>query len=864
MTVLLRNSRTVLPSPEFAPVRVDQIEIGAPLSGLAPPQRDAGTPYRSSMCLVRLHGRPLGRIQVELPSGGLSADALAARIQAELGEPLARHLRDDGMAPGPLHASGIEGTGQPPCVAKGEELLRHAPSVSVVIPTRDRPASVAATVGSIIGSRYPSERYEVIVVDNGSGTDARARLPEAALNGSVPVRLVREEAPGPANARNRGLAHAEGEIVVFADDDVVVDPDWLARLVHAFDRSEQVGAASGLVVPSQLETPAQVWFEAYFGRALGFEPRLFDIAHPPPDEPLFPFTVGALGTGANMAFRRRVLRRLGGLDPALGPGTPARSAEDIEVLLRVLLAGYRVAYEPAAIVHHAQQPEYEQLRRRMFGYGVGLTAALTKTVIDNPRLLLDLGRKLPRGIAFAVAPTSPKNERKQHDFPRELTRLELRGMASGPLAYARSRRRARSSATPSPRSLRALIVTDSDPALIGGANRSAQLLARRLTDRGHTVEIATAWQQGLPVTEDDGVVRVHRLRDLTSRMRWISEDPYKHNPPPFPDPEGLWRMRRLIRRFQPDLIHSYGWLTHTVAAALVGLRIPLLVTARDYGNVCAVRTLVRDGEICEGPELAKCLRCAGNTYGPAKGTVATLSVFGSRPLVRRKTTAGHSVSRFVDGVMDRHLRPRALRSAVIPNFLEEDPAEPVDEAVLARLPETPFILFVGALRRIKGIHELFAAYERLDSPPPLVLAATRAPDTPERLPKGVTVVADVPHPTVMAMWERALFGVAPTKSPEALGNVVLEAMSRSRAVIGTRPGGHEDIIDDGKTGLLVPAGDATALARAMACLIEDPQLRDGLGRRARERARDFTPEVVVPRLERLYLDTVTRFRQARP
>jgi glycosyltransferase involved in cell wall biosynthesis len=60
----------------------------------------------------------------------------------------------------------------------------------------------------------------------------------------------------------------------------------------------------------------------------------------------------------------------------------------------------------------------------------------------------------------------------------------------------------------------------------------------------------------------------------------------------------------------------------------------------------------------------------------------------------------------------------------------------------------------------------------------------------------------------------------------------------------------------------VPAGNSEALAAAMARLIEDPELRDRIGRQARERARAFTPEVVVPKVERLYLDTVTRFRRS--
>ena len=531
----------------------------------------------------------------------------------------------------------------------------------------------------------------------------------------------------------------------------------------------------------------------------------------------------------------------------------------------------RSSIEPRAIVRHAHLRDFEQFERRVWGYGVGLSACLTKALVKHPGLILQLLRKLPMGLAYALSPRSPKNVDKPADYPGRLTRLELRGMAYGPLAYARSRARRRRNVRPGgnargdPRGegLRALIVTDSYWPLIGGANRSIELLAQNLSRGGHTVAIATAWQEGVPTAEAQGDVQIHRLRDLSSRMRWISEDPYKHNPPPFPDPEAVWRLRRLIKEFQPDIVHSYGWLTHSTAAALLGKRIPLLISARGYGNICAVHNLARNETICEGPAPVKCLACSARTYGAAKGTAAVVGVFGSGPLLRRKVTAIHSVSRFVAQKMDRYLHVAGARNVVIPNFHEDVTGEAVDAEILDRLPAEPFILYVGAFRRIKGIEELFTAYGGLDAPPPLVLVGTRAPDTPSRFPDGVVVLEDVPHATVMAIWERAMFGVFPTRIPEALGNVVHEAMSKGRAVIGTRPGGHEDMIDDGADGLLVPAGDSTALAAAISLLIEDAALRERLGAAASERARAYTPEVVMPEMELLYRQTIADFQGAR-
>jgi glycosyltransferase involved in cell wall biosynthesis len=412
--------------------------------------------------------------------------------------------------------------------------------------------------------------------------------------------------------------------------------------------------------------------------------------------------------------------------------------------------------------------------------------------------------------------------------------------------------------------LRALIVTDYFRPLIGGSIRSVELLARNLTVKGHEVAIATSWQPGLPAEETIDGIRVYRVRDLASRMRRLSEDPYKHNPPPFADPEGAWRLRRVVKDFQPDIVHTYGWISHSLAVGMSGLDVPLLLSARDYGNICAVGTLVRKGsELCSGPQLAKCLDCASHRYGKPKGIAAVAGVFTAGPVLRRRVSALHAVSRFVAGIMDRFLRIPRAPSVVIPNFHEDEHGQVPDPEVLAQLPDQPFILFVGGFREIKGVYELFAAYEALDSPPPLVMIGTMTSDSPSTFPDGTTILTDLPYTTVLAIWERALFGVLPTKAPEALGNVVHEAMSKGRAMIGTRPGGQEDMIENEVTGLLVPGGDAPALRDAMQRLIEDRPLRERIETRAQERARAFTPEVVMPQMEALYQQTIASHGRSR-
>jgi glycosyltransferase involved in cell wall biosynthesis len=196
----------------------------------------------------------------------------------------------------------------------------------------------------------------------------------------------------------------------------------------------------------------------------------------------------------------------------------------------------------------------------------------------------------------------------------------------------------------------------------------------------------------------------------------------------------------------------------------------------------------------------------------------------------------------------------------IPSFQAEPPARPGEEepdvdAWLARLPEEPFILFVGAFRKVKGLETLFEAYRNLTDPPPLVLMGTFERDSPTDFPPDAVVLTDVPHQAVMASWERAMFGVMPSLWPEPLGATVSEGMSRGRPVIGTQLGGHTDMLDE-TTGILVPQGDAEALAAAMRELIEDPERREALGRAAAERAKSFAGTNVLPRFEEAYRDTI--------
>lgn len=422
--------------------------------------------------------------------------------------------------------------------------------------------------------------------------------------------------------------------------------------------------------------------------------------------------------------------------------------------------------------------------------------------------------------------------------------------------------------------MRILLVSDHYPPFIGGAHRQTQLLGKELRARGHEVAVATGWHPGLPAREDDAGVPVYRFRQVRTLWEGALPRPQQRHQPPYPDPAEIVGLRELINEFRPDVVHSYGWISYSVAAALAGKDIPLLLSARDYGYSCATRSLVYRGiEPCSGPALQKCLSCAPALYGMAKGWAAVLGVAGGGALLRSRVDGIHSISTYVQEIVRRDFlgddepvtgeqaatAPRSARpiEAIIPSFREDDEDIAYSngsdiQQYLEQLPGEPNILFVGALRRVKGVQQLLDAYEQLQGAPPLVLIGTWESDSPNRLPQGVRVVPNLPHRAVMAAWEGALFGVIPSLWPEPLGSVVYEGMSRGKAVIGTTPGGHTDMIVDGTTGLLVPPGDVDALRAAMQTLLDDPELCARFGRAGQARARLFTAEVNVPRFEQLY------------
>jgi glycosyltransferase involved in cell wall biosynthesis len=425
------------PSSLIPPVRLVEIELSRALPGLEPASVSGA---RSTQVFVRLHGAPLGLLEVIDAESELTADEVARLIEYRLGATIDEHLRDDGLA---LHrrleAGGIEGPA--PCADDLDAFAATGPPLTVAIPTRDRPDLVVACIDSVLATRYP--RLEVLVVDNAPSSGSTAEAISRAYGSLPQVRYAMTRRAGTAHARNVALHLATSEIVAFLDDDVVVDPSWAAAMARRFALDARVGCVTGMIIAAELETWPQLWIEEYGGFGKGFRPLLFDPAKPPADDGLFPFAAGRYGSGANMAFRREALAWHRGFDRALGGATPARGGEDLAAFVDVILDGWRIAYEPRAFVRHHHHREYDRLRRVMTGYGRGLGGYLGRLALEHPGELPRLVSHAARGTAYLLDPRSGKNARKRRGYPAALSRLELAGLMVGPFAFAVGRLRLR-------------------------------------------------------------------------------------------------------------------------------------------------------------------------------------------------------------------------------------------------------------------------------------------------------------------------------------------------------------------------------------------------------------------------------------
>jgi O-antigen biosynthesis protein len=411
---------------EFRGIKLIEVELCQPL-----PELSYDGTRRRVWVLVRLLTEPIGTCVVNVDGDGLTPAQFGDILWQEFQQAIVKRFAAACLpAPQLLTGDGIDVAAESwPFLRARSAVLLAPPFISVIVCTYNRPDQIKVCLEHLGKQQYPS--FEVIVVDNNPGSDVVAAH-VASLDARF--RYVPEPRTGLSRARNTGVSAASADIVAFIDDDEEPDDFWLAALARGFARDSNVGCVTGLIAPARLDTEAQFVFEEIGGhsKGRGFEPAIFS-AHGA-QSPLYPQP--PFGAGGNMAFRRAALGKIGRFDNALGAGTASLGAEDTLALTLVLLSGFSIAYEPAALVRHHHYRDFDSAASQLRGYAVGMGAFYLALVFRRPSVVFGLARLVPDAARYLRA---SRLQARQPAFPvaPELTSGRARQMLAGPPAYLR-------------------------------------------------------------------------------------------------------------------------------------------------------------------------------------------------------------------------------------------------------------------------------------------------------------------------------------------------------------------------------------------------------------------------------------------
>lgn len=262
-------------------------------------------------------------------------------------------------------------------------------SLSVVIPTKDRAAALAQTLGTLETQRVGGATVEAVVVDNGSSDDTVAQVERRAGGSSIPVRLLEQPKGGPAAARNAGVEASNGEVLLFLGDDTEPADDRLLQ-AHLDLHAARPGATYGVLgritwTPRRPVTPFMRWLENG-----GPQFHYCELDPGPVDASSYFYS-------SHTSIKRSLFEQVGGFDERF----PTAAVEDTELGVRLADAGLELDYHPELLVFHDHPTTPEQSLRR--SVAVGRSAALYNRLRpDRPHS----GVQAPRGPAWSAVRAS--------------------------------------------------------------------------------------------------------------------------------------------------------------------------------------------------------------------------------------------------------------------------------------------------------------------------------------------------------------------------------------------------------------------------------------------------------------------------
>jgi GT2 family glycosyltransferase len=224
------------------------------------------------------------------------------------------------------------------------------PFISVIIPTYERVSQLSVCLGALAAQGYPRDRFEVLVVDDGSTTSPEASV--EAFRQQLNVRFLKQLHSGPAAARNYGAAYAKYSFLAFTDDDCAPTPSWLQSLATCFVSCSDCvlgGRTINELANNPYSTVSQLVVDYLYARW-----------NPDPMHATF-------FTSNNLALPAKCFQAVGGFDT----GWTRAAGEDRDLCDRLIARGYRLIYTPDALVRHAHPLTFQTFWRQHFNYGRG-------------------------------------------------------------------------------------------------------------------------------------------------------------------------------------------------------------------------------------------------------------------------------------------------------------------------------------------------------------------------------------------------------------------------------------------------------------------------------------------------------------
>ncbi len=293
-----------------------------------------------------------------------------------------------------------------------------APDISIIVCTWNRAAMLNEALGHFLQLNVPSQiRWELLVVDNNSNDDTASVVRK--LSGDLPVRYVVEPKQGLSRARNRGVAEARGGLLLFTDDDVIVDPGWLTAMYDASRRHPRGGVFGGPVTPRFEHPPDADIAAAYPVVVTG----LCGVDYGPTERPLDPCDYVV---GANFCVRREALEGVA-FDVRLGcQGSVPAGGEEVKLQDTIRDRGWDVIWVPAMRVQHyvaAQRLTLSYLRKFVYHRSRSSVRVAPlpgkPTMFGVPRwLLVHYAATAYRLLRSAALPTRAARLMALHDFDR--------------------------------------------------------------------------------------------------------------------------------------------------------------------------------------------------------------------------------------------------------------------------------------------------------------------------------------------------------------------------------------------------------------------------------------------------------------